>query len=114
METFDLQTFYALENSLLESPTRNSREYLDQILYDDFFEIGSSGNIYQKSDVLKFLPEEAPFSYKIINFQVQQLSSNCVLVTYLIKKDKEESHRSSIWKYHAGTWKMIFHQGTKR
>jgi hypothetical protein len=43
---------FELETQLLDSRKRHSKEFLDEILCDDFIEIGSSGRTYGKSDTM--------------------------------------------------------------
>lgn len=56
--------------------------------------------------------------WEIMDFEINQLSDDCVLATYRLirhselNENKKYSLRSSIWKCFEGKWKMIFHQGT--
>ncbi|MDF9759716.1 hypothetical protein OKW24_001489 [Peribacillus simplex] len=81
---------------------------------DDFFEFGSSGRIWTKSDCIG---EEGIGEVTMIlsNFDMHQLSEDTVLTTYRIFDEDKEEHtlRSSIWKCTNGRWQMFFHQGTK-
>ena len=86
---------------------------LDQILSDNFFEFGSSGRIWSRDDVLKSLPHEKSHPFKINNFQAHELAETLVLLTYSLNYRNRNTLRSSIWKNYAGTWKILFHQGTK-
>jgi len=83
---------------------------------DDFMEIGSLGQIYNKQDILDHLPKENGITWEMENFQTKELGENFVLATYQVKKISNEttivSLRSSIWQKENGDWKMLFHQGT--
>jgi hypothetical protein len=111
---------YALESSLLTPEIRASAEALDQLLSDDFFEFGSSGNAYLKKDTLSHVPKSAPAYNEtalIQDFNVKELSPDCVLATYrsdITYADGERKHayRSSIWMKENNRWRMLFHQGT--
>lgn len=101
-----------LEEKLLQPEIRTSPEEIEKLLENDFFEFGSSGNVWYKNGiqtagigVVKMI---------ISNFEIHQLSSNTVLTTYRIFNEVKMQHtlRSSIWKFSDGIWKMFFHQGT--
>lgn len=102
-----------LEQQLLDTETRTDPIELDKLLADDFFEFGSSGNIWYKRD---FVGGEGLSVRKMIlsNFEIYPLSDESVLATYLIKDEtrKLNTLRSSSWKLVDGRWQMFFHQGT--
>lgn len=109
-----------LENNLLKVEIRKSAEKTSELLADNFIEFCSSGHIYNYNK-LEPINEEVDLeelNWEIKDFGINQLSDECVLVTYKLIKHNEldesrkYSLRSSIWKYFNGKWKMIFHQGT--
>lgn len=103
-----------LEENLLKPEIRTSLEDLTKLLTDDFFEFGSSGNVWYKKDSIG---EEGIGVVKMTlsNFEIHPLSADTVLTTYRIFNEINLQHtlRSSIWKLIDGDWKMFFHQGTK-
>ncbi|MFE4130650.1 DUF4440 domain-containing protein [Peribacillus sp. YIM B13482] len=103
-----------LEEKLLKPEIRTSPEELSSLLKDDFFEFGSSGNIWSKND---FMGQEGAgaVNMTLSQFDMHPLSKDTVLTTYRIFDEDKEEHtlRSSIWKYANGRWQMFFHQGTK-
>lgn len=109
-----------VENDLLKKEVRKSVERINEILSDDFVEFTSSGHEYhyKKGEVFQKENDNTQLLWEIIDFNIKQLSDNCVLAMYkVIKHDeidekKKYSLRSSIWKYSDKQWKMIFHQGT--
>lgn len=106
---------FDLENKLLMPSTRSSSEEIKKILSNDFVEFCSSGKIYNYSEGDTFY--EAEVKFEITDFDLIELSKECVLATYKLNKcDKDnistKSIRSSIWRYSNECWKMIFHQGT--
>lgn len=101
-----------LEEMLLNLEVRASREQLDELLADDFFEIGSSGYIFNKVDCIQdgvVLTEMT-----LHHLEVRELADDLVLTTYFIvdKTRNRNTWRSSIWKKKDGVWQMYFHQGT--
>ncbi|UCZ52410.1 DUF4440 domain-containing protein [Bacillus shivajii] len=91
---------------------RKSTDELNNILDDRFFEISSSGYMYNKKECLEsgvILTEMT-----LHNYEIYPLASDVVLSTYYIE-DKTRSRntlRSSIWKHSDGRWQLYFHQGT--
>lgn len=104
---------YALERRLLEPGVRTSPRELDALLADDFFEFGSSGNIWYKHDCV----EGGGLSVRrmtISDFAIHPLADGVVLATYRIHDETrgQRTLRSSIWKRIDGRWQLFFHQGT--
>ena len=91
---------------------RMSSEKLIEILADDFFEIGSSGYIYDKKECLETCVVLAKM--KLHNYEILPLAPDVVLSTYFIVDTtrKRNTLRSSIWKLIGGKWQLYFHQGT--
>lgn len=102
-----------LEEKLLKPEIRTSSEEISKLLADDFFEIGSSGVMWYKSDGIA---EEGLGIVRMTlsHFELHQLSEDIALVTYRIYNEDKKQHtlRSSIWQCRNGEWKMYFHQGT--
>ena len=109
-----------LENDLLKPEIRQSIEKTSELLSDGFTEFCSSGYIYHYNtgQAINEGTDLQEMDWEITDFEINQLSNDCVLATYrLIKhselnENKKYSLRSSIWKCFDGKWKMIFHQGT--
>jgi hypothetical protein len=102
-----------LEERLLEPEIRTSPEEITKLLSDDFFEFGSSGNIWFKKDCVG---EGGVGELKMTlhDFEINPLSPDVVLTTYRVIDETRMQHtlRSSIWKFIDGRWQMFFHQGT--
>lgn len=65
--------FQVLEEELLSEEVRKSRQKLELLLDDDFFEYGSSGKMYTKDFVLERLPNSEYIPIKILDFSVVQI-----------------------------------------
>lgn len=103
-----------LEKELMQSSTRKDIQRLGAILDDDFIEIGASGLVYDRNNILDSLPKESPREYESFGFEQRPIANNAILITYAVKIDNEFSFRSSIWSKRSGVWKILFHQGTKK
>ncbi|WMJ81653.1 DUF4440 domain-containing protein [Clostridium sp. MB40-C1] len=109
-----------LENDLLKLEVRKSAQKINDILANDFIEFTSSGceYHYKSGDIFQRENDNNQLLWQIIDFQIRQLSEDCILAMYkVIKHDelnenKKYTLRSSIWKCIDEKWKMIFHQGT--
>ena len=101
-----------LEESHIKPEVRESREKLDEILADEFFEIGSSGYMYDKKECLETGVVLTEMS--LYKFEIFPLAEDVVLSTYFIvdKTRNRNTYRSSIWKFIDGRWQLYFHQGT--
>lgn len=104
---------YQLELSHLDPDARRSVKKLENLLADEFIEFGSSGKIYHKNDILKWLPLESPRQFVIEDFSTLILAEDIILATYKLKSEAVSSLRSSLWKFNGNEWKIVFHQGTR-
>ena len=109
-----------LEEKLLHSDIRKNSKILNELLSDDFEEIGSIGKTSSREEVINWLvTKEKNIKWSLSEFRVRELAPNLVLAIYRAHKNEHQnssskgSIRSSIWKLCSGKWKMIFHQGTK-
>ncbi|MEH1923491.1 nuclear transport factor 2 family protein [Nostoc sp.] len=109
-----------LEERLLQPDVRKSAKDIIDLLADEFIEIGSSGRVFDKQQIIESLqnePIEPLIERSITEFKTLVLATGVILVTYRIVRhisgeQPVHSLRSSIWKLNNGQWKMIFHQGT--
>lgn len=110
------QVIVALEELLLQPQVRASRARLDALLCEDFQEIGASGRMFGKDDVLGRLPSEEGVVFEAGDFALREIAPDVALLTYRATRraDGRDAHslRSSLWRREAGRWRMAFHQGT--
>jgi hypothetical protein len=115
-----IEEIRSLEERLLDPSVRASPEQLNQLLADDFLEVGQSGLQYDKAESIEGLTSESgtPPEFVISQFQARSLAPQLVLVTYRIAKRTGSSEqvqyslRSSLWQQRSGRWQIVFHQGT--
>lgn len=116
MQDEDLAEVEALERRLLEPRTRSSRQSLDELIDDDFIEIGRSGRVWTKREILASLPQERNLEIEIDHVQSRRIGENVILVTYRSRRvgvaQTADALRSSIWQRQDETWRVVFHQGT--
>ncbi|MBA2173687.1 DUF4440 domain-containing protein [Halobacillus locisalis] len=107
-----IQQLKVLEKSHISLEVRTSKEAMNEILADEFWEIGSSGIIYDKEYCLEQGVVLTDMS--LHHYHVQELSEGVALATYLVvdKTRQRNTWRSSIWKFIDDRWQLYFHQGT--
>jgi hypothetical protein len=100
-----------LEERLLKPDIRQSWDELNNLLSDDWFEVGSFGDVWYKKDCENGIK---PLKMKIYDFQIHSLSVDVVLATYRLTDETRmlNTMRSSIWKYRDCRWQMFYHQST--
>ncbi|WP_202080448.1 DUF4440 domain-containing protein [Caldalkalibacillus salinus] len=103
---------FELEKRLMKYDPKD----LDTLLAEDFYEIGSSGQVYRKHDQLVAAHKETTLkiAYTVSDFDMKLLAPDIALVTYQTTRhhDMKISLRSSIWQLKHNQWQMTFHQGT--
>ena len=93
-------------------------EVLCKLIDDEFIEIGSSSQIHDKDEVVRWLSSPDQSERTGIQFKTKQLTDDVILVTYIscIKEnpssETKQALRSSIWRRTQDRWQMVFHQGT--
>jgi hypothetical protein len=114
-----LQTLTDLETELFDPDTRRNRARLEALLHPQFFEIGRSGRVHTRHDVLTQLPKERESAgIHAHDFALQTLSEDVLLLTYRSAQASSsgalERHalRASVWKRSPNGWQIVFHQAT--
>jgi hypothetical protein len=107
-----------LEERLLQPEVRKSAAVVADLLADDFIEFGSSGQVFNKQQVIEGLQQEPSARRALIQFNTTVLAPGVVLATFRAVQYRSSgeppsySLRSSIWKLFHDRWQMVFHQGT--
>jgi hypothetical protein len=112
-----LNTLIELEKSLHTTTIKSSKEKLNDLLHDEFEEIGTSGKIYNKSQIIEALTTETHSKIQASDFELRMLSKDIAKLKYKTSSSlgngiARTTLRTSIWKQEQDRWKMIFHQGT--
>ena len=102
----------ALERRLLDPAVRCNRAALEALLDPDFTEIGQSGRLWSRSEILAELPAAPGFDgpRTVCDAVALEVGAGVVLLTYLIAETG--TRRSSLWRSGEMGWRMVFHQGT--
>ncbi|MDP9893656.1 glyoxylase I family protein [Variovorax boronicumulans] len=107
-----------LEGALHLREVRASAVQIEELLDDDFRELGVSGTEWTRPAIIDALRDEAFSERTISEFRVQRMAPDIALVTYrahraaIPERAAADSLRSSLWRLRHGRWRMVFHQGT--
>ena len=113
----DIETIRALEQQLLLPEARRSREKLEDILGEEFYEIGSSGRVFDRQTIIDTMITESKRELIMKEFQATVLADDVILTTFRILRLIEgemtaSSRHCSVWKKRDDHWWMVYHQGT--
>ena len=115
LDDVDRAELQRLEESLWRPETRFDRDYMESVLAPDAREFGRSGRSYDRRAIIDATAGEIRAEWPLRELTVQPVAADVALVTYVSVAEYESvevSHRSTLWVRHAGTWRMVFHQGT--
>ena len=107
------ETLLALEKDFFRYEKMTDRAWLDATLHDDFREVGKSGFLFGKADVIESLTAATgDRDIAIFNFEMRQLKPDCWMVHYITKDGGDSIYRTSVW-VREGNLKLLFHQASK-
>jgi len=102
------------EIDLLTLATRQDAARLGAVLHDEFVEIGRSGRLWSKPEIIRALLDETTHSIpSTSDWSSTALSPTLTLLTYRLTAGDSESRHSSIWDTSGATLTLRFHQGTR-
>lgn len=101
----------ALEKDLFRAEKITDRDWLDNVLRDDFKELGKSGVMFNKKDTIDSLSEmKQGRDIKIYNFECTELKNGCSLVHYVTRETGGKLfYRTSVWL----SGQLVFHQASE-
>ena len=94
-----------------------SRADFENMVHDDFWEIGASGRRYSKDYVIDELEKRHLVRQEEVweakDFYCKELARDLYMLTYtLIEDGTRITRRLTIWEHAKRGWKIVFHQGT--
>lgn len=114
-----LATLSALEAELHHAGRCCPRERLEQLLHPQFHEVGRSGRLYTRAEVLHFLAAQTSVpDVKPEGYRAELLAEGLVLLSYRSAQRRSDgalelhTHRCSLWQHTPHGWQMRYHQGT--
>lgn len=94
------------------------KQDIEAQMCDEFLEVGASGNVYTRQDVIDtLLARYQSTDYQDIweakDFALTKISQDNYLLTYILIQDKTRmTRRSTLWRAVNGNWQILYHQGT--
>ncbi len=124
-QTLDIENLQILEELKIREPIFHhpekfgkTKEDIERQMCDAFWEVGASGNVYRKQDVMETLlgryqnPDYQDI-WEAKDFAVTKIAQDNYLLTYILIQDKTRvTRRSTLWRRVNCDWKILYHQGT--
>jgi hypothetical protein len=111
----DLGNVIELEIALLSDEVRRSRALLEELLDPEFCEIGASGRMRTRPEVLDEILADQPgvrSPIQTAEMEASAVGEDLILVRYVSDSNGRRARRSSLWRRAGGSWRVVFHQGT--
>ena len=106
----------AAEIRLLDPNIRTNLAAVEQLLDPEFREIGRSGRLWTRTEMIAALSEPEMSAglegVRPTDLAVQRIEKSTYLLTYRVETDEGVRRRSSLWRIDAGQPRLVFHQGT--
>lgn len=93
-----------------------TRRDFENMTEPDFWEVGASGRRYSRDFVLDTVtaryqtPHEDP--WRTHGFHCREIAPDNYLLTYTLHQGERVTRRATLWRRRAGTWRIVYHQGT--
>jgi len=103
------------ELALLTSEVRGAADQLEELLDPDFGEIGQSGRLWTRGEMIEALVAHADPEQHAINVSDvmgRTVAPGLVLVTYVTQVEGRRTRRSSLWRLSMKGWRVLHHPGT--
>jgi len=103
------------ELALLTPEVRGSADQFEELLDPDFAEIGKSGRLWTRGEMVAALvadtdPEQ--HSINVSEMSGRTVGPGFVLLTYVTEVEGRRARRSSLWRESVKGWRVLHHQGT--
>lgn len=106
----DEEQVVALERALLTDEVRSDRAAVAALLHPDWEEVGRSGRLWTRDDVLAEIGPIEQVSLDVVS--VERVDRDTILLLWRALTDERSTLRSSLWVRAGGQWQQRFHQGT--
>ena len=110
----------AMREPLFHHPDKcgETKEALLNLTCEGFWEVGASGNVYSREDVIATLLQRYNDPnyidiWEAKDFDVIKITQDNYLITYVLIQDENRiTRRSTIWRKENDSWVIVYHQGT--
>ncbi|WP_138444591.1 ribonuclease HI family protein [Sinomonas susongensis] len=111
-EPREVEAVVELEQELLDPETRSDFGQLAYLLHPEYREIGQSGRLWVRDEVVDALVQDPELSVSFELVEASALSPDLIQVLYRTASAEGSALRSSLWQRADGRWRLRFHQGT--
>jgi hypothetical protein len=102
-----------LELALLHGDVRRDRRRVEELLDEDFREIGASGQLWTRQETVELLAaEEGDEPVAVTDLTARRVAEGVVLLAYVSERAGRRAMRSAVWRLAEGRWRLLHHQGT--
>jgi hypothetical protein len=112
----DIEHVIALERALLTPAVRRSTVQIAELLDAEFREIGASGRLWTRAEIMSALVEECADDdaepIEAAGFGALVVADGLVVVSYVSDPGGRPARRTSLWRRSGTAWKLLHHQGT--
>ena len=109
-EPTDAEQVVALERALLTDEVRSDRAATAALLHPDWQEIGRSGRLWAREEILDGTGPIDPVALEVVS--VEALTPDALLLLWRATADGRSTLRSSVWVRSGRGWQQRFHHGT--
>jgi hypothetical protein len=95
------------------------RADFDAMMAPDYWEVGASGRIYRRAEVLDILerrygdPTYDPMAgHDVSDFACRAVGDGIWLATYRLRQGDRDTRRVTVWRREDAWWAVVYHQGT--
>ena len=106
----DEQHVVAMERALLGDEVRTDRAAVAALLHPEWEEIGRSGRLWSRDDILDSIGPIPPVDFQVVS--VDRLGPDTILLLWRTATEERSTLRSTLWLRTGGRWQARFHQGT--
>ncbi|WP_210439836.1 ribonuclease HI family protein [Nocardioides xinjiangensis] len=106
----DEEHVVAMERALLGDELRSDPAAVAALLHPDWREIGRSGRLWTRDEVLESIGPIEPVDVEVVS--VDRLGPDTILLLWRTSTAERSTLRSSLWLRTGGQWRARFHQGT--
>ena len=116
MRADDVDRVIKCELALLSPAVRRAPSRLAELLDPDFREIGASGRLWTRAEVMVALSKEpsadGEAAIEASEIAADVVGTDLILITYVTDRAGQRARRSSLWRRSTGRWRVLHHQGT--
>ena len=106
----DEQHVVAMERALLGDEVRSDRAAVAALLHPEWQEIGRSGRLWSRDDILDSIGPIPPVDFQVVS--VDRLGPDTILLLWRTATEERSTLRCTLWLRTGGRWQARFHQGT--